>query len=173
LEHTVAVAGICDGLARCYPETDRDLLVAAALLHDVGRCDELTVDTAIGFTDEGRLMGHVALGMRRVEAALCRLQGRIHPRRALLLKHAILSHHADQSETSQGAPSTLEALLLRHADVIDSDTSDFLTALSGPARAGETWTHAENSFKRPLWAAPTLAGEVRDAEADAIGRGAA
>jgi 3'-5' exoribonuclease len=170
LEHTVAVAGVCDGLARRYPEVDRDLLVAAALLHDIGRCDELTVDAAIGFSDEGRLMGHVALGMRRVRDALGRLRGRVRPQRALLLEHAILSHHAIPTERSQESPSTLEALLLHHADAVDADASDFVALLSGPARAGETWTHSQNSFRRSLWAAPASREGAPSGEGDAIVR---
>jgi 3'-5' exoribonuclease len=163
LEHTVAVAGACDEFARRYPEADRDLLVAAALLHDVGRCDEFTVDAAIGFTDEGRLLGHVALGIRRVQAAAGRLRGGIDPRRALLLEHAILTHHAVPGEASQDSPSTLEALLLHHADAVDLDATDFLALLGGPARAGETWTHPQNAFKRPLWVAPAPTSGGEDA----------
>ena len=62
LEHTVAVASLCAELAPRYDGVDAPLLVTAALLHDIGKVDELTYDTGIGYTDEGRLTGHVVLG---------------------------------------------------------------------------------------------------------------
>ena len=72
LEHTVAVAGLCRSLGEQYPHVERDLLVTAALLHDIGKVDELSFDVAIGYTDVGRLLGHVVLGMNRLHDAVSR-----------------------------------------------------------------------------------------------------
>jgi 3'-5' exoribonuclease len=152
LEHTVAVADLCRTLASQYPQVDADMLVTAALLHDIGKCDELTFDTAIDYSDEGRLLGHVALGARRLREAVHKARIRVRPERLMLLEHALLSHHGELEWGSPKRPSTLEALLLHHADNLDAKASGFLTLLAGPTRVGEAWTDAGNLFRRPLWA---------------------
>ena len=152
LEHTSAVASLCRHLAEQYPQVDGDLLVTAALLHDIGKCEELAFDTAIEYTDEGRLVGHVVLGMRRLREALARTRARIAPEKLMLLEHAILSHHGELEWGSPKRPSTLEALLLHHADNLDAKASGFAELLSGATRVDEAWTDATNLFRRPLWA---------------------
>lgn len=152
IEHTVAVAGLCLGLAERYPQVDSDLLVSAALLHDIGKCTELSFDTAIEYSDEGRLVGHVVLGVRTLREALARARVKVDPQRLMLLEHAMLSHHGELEWGSPKRPSTLEALLLHHADNLDAKASGFSALLVGPTRAEETWTDAGNLFRRPLWA---------------------
>jgi 3'-5' exoribonuclease len=151
LEHTVAVATLCRSLSEQYARVDRDLLVAAALLHDVGKCEELRFDTAIEFTDQGRLVGHVVLGLRIVREALGRARARVSPQRMMLLEHAILSHHGELEWGSPKRPSTMEALLLHHADNLDAKAAGFSALLAGAARVDEAWTDAGNLFRRPLW----------------------
>lgn len=164
LEHTVSVASLCGSLAEQYPDADADVLVAAALLHDVGKCDELTFDTAIEYTDEGRLIGHVMLGMRRVQAVIRRL--RLDSTDQLLrLEHAILSHHGELEWGSPKRPSTFEALLLHHADNLDAKASGFVALLGRAQRAEETWTDSANLFRRPLYA-PRAAEDDRTYRAD-------
>lgn len=152
LEHTVTVAGLCWGLAERYPQADSDLLVSAALLHDIGKCAELSFDTAIEYSDEGRLVGHVVLGVRTLREALAKTRAKIEPERLMLLEHAMLSHHGELEWGSPKRPSTLEALLLHHADNLDAKASGFSALLTGATRAEETWTDAGNLFRRPLWA---------------------
>jgi 3'-5' exoribonuclease len=152
LEHTVSVARLCRALAEQYDQVDRDLLVSAALLHDVGKCEELSFDTSIEFTDEGRLVGHVVLGMRLIGDAIARAHARVAPARLTLLQHAVLSHHGELEWGSPKRPSTLEALLLHHADNLDAKASGFSAILAGASRAGAPWTDASNLFRRPLWA---------------------
>ena len=152
LEHTVAVASLCQSLAEQYSNVDRDLLVTAALLHDLGKCEELTFDTAIEYTDEGRLVGHVVLGLRLVREALDRGRTRVSSERMMLLEHAILSHHGELEWGSPKRPSTMEALLLHHADNLDAKAAGFSALLAGAARVDEAWTDAGNLFRRPLWA---------------------
>jgi 3'-5' exoribonuclease len=151
LEHTVAVASMCRSLADQYSNVDTDLLVTAALLHDIGKCDELTFATAIEFTDEGRLVGHVVLGLRIVREAIGRARARVAPERMMLLEHAILSHHGELEWGSPKRPSTMEALLLHHVDNLDAKAAGFSALLAGAARVDEAWTDAGNLFRRPLW----------------------
>jgi len=110
LEHTVGVATICRETAQLHPRLRVDLLLAAALLHDVGRTLELTPGPTFRPTGEGRLLGHVHLGLRLVEQRAAALEADV---RAELL-HAIASHH-----DARGA-RTAEAATLYHANQLDA-----------------------------------------------------
>jgi len=110
LEHTVGVATICRELTQLHPRLRADLLVAAALLHDVGRTAELTPGPTFRPTAEGRLLGHVHLGLRLIEARATPLEPDI---RAELL-HAVASHHDAR------AARTAEASCLYHANQLDA-----------------------------------------------------
>jgi 3'-5' exoribonuclease len=110
LEHTVGVATICRETAQLHPRLRPDLLLAAALLHDVGRVAELTPGPTFRQTEEGRLLGHVHLGLRLVEA---RSGGLGADHRAELL-HAIACHHDAR------AARTAEAAVLYHANQLDA-----------------------------------------------------
>jgi 3'-5' exoribonuclease len=110
LEHTVGVATICRETAQLHPRLRTDLLLTAALLHDVGRTAELTPGPSFRQTDEGRLLGHVHLGLRLVEE---RAAGLDTEARAELL-HAIACHHDAR------AARTAEASVLYHANQLDA-----------------------------------------------------
>jgi 3'-5' exoribonuclease len=110
LEHTVGVATICRETAQLHPRLRGDLLLAAALLHDVGRIGELTRGPVFRQTDEGRLLGHVHLGLRMVEDRAAELSANA---RAELL-HAISCHHDAR------AARTAEASVVYHANQLDA-----------------------------------------------------
>lgn len=165
LEHTVGVAGLCRSLSEQYSQVDASLLVSAALLHDIGKCDELAFDTAIEYTDEGRLVGHVVLGVQRVRDAVTRGRVKVAQDRLLRLEHAILSHHGELEWGSPKRPSTFEALLLHHVDNLDAKAAGFAALLSGAARVDEPWTDSGNLFRRPLYA-PRPAEDDRPFRAD-------
>jgi 3'-5' exoribonuclease len=110
LEHTVGVATLCRETAQLHPRLRADLLLAAALLHDVGRTLELGRGPAFSLTDEGRLLGHVHLGLRLVEE---RAEGLTAGQRAELL-HCIAAHH------DMRAARTAEASVLYHANQLDA-----------------------------------------------------
>ena len=110
LEHTVGVAAVCREAAQLHPRLRSDLLLAAALLHDVGRTAELTPGPSFRQTDEGRLLGHVHLGLRLIEARSADLDAAA---RAELL-HAVASHHDAR------AARTAEAAVLYHANRLDA-----------------------------------------------------
>jgi len=160
LEHTVAVADLCRSLGRTYPQADGDLLVTAALLHDVGKVDELEFDTAIEYTSEGRLLGHVVLGLRRLREAAARGHVLVSDDTLARLEHAMLSHHGELEWGSPKRPATLEALLLHHADNLDAKAAGFCSAIAGASIAEEVWTDASNLFRRPLYA-PRAAEDER------------
>lgn len=165
IEHTLAVADICEAAAARYPGLDRDLVVAAALLHDVGKVDELHFDAAIEYTDTGRLIGHVVLGLQRVSTHASRTG--LDEQRAMTLEHAILSHHGELEWGSPKRPSTIEALVLHHADNLDAKAQGFSALLTGALRSEERWTDASNLFRRPLYAPRAVEDDrVHDADED-------
>jgi 3'-5' exoribonuclease len=110
LEHTVGVATICRETAQLHPRLRADLLLAAALLHDVGRARELGPGPNFRPTDEGRLLGHVHLGLRLIEERAAALEAEV---RAELL-HAVAAHHDAR------AARTAEASVLYHANQLDA-----------------------------------------------------
>jgi 3'-5' exoribonuclease len=110
LEHTVGVTTICRETAQLHPRLRSDLLLAAALLHDVGRIAELTAGPTFRQTDEGRLLGHVHLGLRMVEERAVGLE----PGARAELLHAISCHHDAR------AARTAEASVLYHANQLDA-----------------------------------------------------
>jgi 3'-5' exoribonuclease len=110
LEHTVGVATLCRETAQLHPRLRPDLLITAALLHDAGRTIELTRGPVFRPTDEGRLLGHVHLGLRLIEARAAALEAEV---RAELL-HAVAVHHDSR------AARTAEAAVLYHANQLDA-----------------------------------------------------
>jgi 3'-5' exoribonuclease len=151
LEHTVSVAATCQAVGQGYDAVDADLLLAAALLHDIGKVDELAFETSIEYTDQGRLIGHVVLGERRVADAMAHV-GEVLPRTmALRLSHVLLSHHGELEWGSPKRPCTLEALVLHHVDNLDAKIAGFLTAVTGANGLEDRWTDADNLFRRPLF----------------------
>ena len=110
LEHTVGVATLCRETAQLHPRLRPDLLVAAALLHDLGRTLELGPAPAYRLTDEGRLLGHVHLGLRLIEER----SGGLEPAAGAELLHAVACHHDSR------AARTAEAAVLYHANQLDA-----------------------------------------------------
>ncbi len=110
LEHTVGVATICRETAQLHPRLRSDLLLAAALLHDVGRVRELTRGPVFAQTDEGRLLGHVHLGLRAIEER----SGDLDAATRSKLLHAVACHHDAR------AARTAEAAVLYHANQLDA-----------------------------------------------------
>ena len=147
LEHTVSVADLADHVCQQYGRINRDLLITAALLHDVGKVEELTYDRAIDYSDAGRFLGHVILGVNLVTDRAARLPGLSQDKLQLLL-HAIVSHHGELEWGSPKRPKTLEALVIHHLDNLDAKVKGFLEIVEGSRDAD--WTDLRNLFRRPL-----------------------
>jgi 3'-5' exoribonuclease len=120
IEHTVAVGTLVGEVCQLHPRLDSDLLMAAALLHDVGKTREFTYGAEFGITEEGRLIGHLALGAEIVGSAAAGLP----PERRAALLHCVLSHHgADGNRSGSGTRSgfgTAEALALHRLNALDA-----------------------------------------------------
>ena len=147
LEHTVAVAEMCDFVGQQYGRVDRDLLLAAALLHDVGKTQELSFETNIDFTDAGRFLGHVIQGVTFITERAAQLPTFSEQKLQQLL-HCVVSHHGELEWGSPKRPKTIEALVLHHVDNLDAKVKGFLEIVDGSREA--TWTDLRNLFRRPL-----------------------
>lgn len=160
LEHSLSVAGACDRLAGHYAAqgapVDRDLLVAGALLHDLGKVRELSAGRTFAYTDEGQLLGHILLGLQMVQAEAERISG-LPRQRLVLLLHLIASHQGRLEWASPKVPQTLEAMILHYADDLDAKMNSGLSLL-GDTGEGE-WSgydrHLERALFRPAPVAPS------------------
>jgi 3'-5' exoribonuclease len=119
IEHTLSMALLADKVAGHYGGVDRDLLIVGAVLHDMGKIRELTYDMAIDYTDEGRLLSHITIGIEIVQDKIQAL-AEFSPEQAALVKHMIVSHHGAREFGSPEPPKTIEAVLLNYIDEIDS-----------------------------------------------------
>jgi 3'-5' exoribonuclease len=123
VEHTVAVATLVGEVCQLHPRLNSDLLMAAALLHDVGKTREFTYGAEFGITEEGRLIGHLSLGAEIVGAAA----GGLPPERRAALLHCVLSHHgADGNRPGGRGFGSPEALALYRLNALDAGVKDAL-----------------------------------------------
>jgi 3'-5' exoribonuclease len=120
LEHTVAVATLAQEACLLHVKLDSDLLIAAAILHDVGKTREFTYGAEFGISDEGRLLGHVQIGQRMLEQRMARIDPAVlPPGRRLALLHCVLTHHGPDAAPGRrfGSP---EALALARVNALDA-----------------------------------------------------
>lgn len=118
LMHSTSIAEICDFLASYYEDVDRDLLITGAILHDFGKMIELSGPAIYHYTVEGKLLGHISIGMAEIRKAAEELN--ITSEVPLLLEHMLLSHHGQYEFGSPVLPLTREALILSIVDSLDS-----------------------------------------------------
>ncbi|HSJ10029.1 MAG TPA: HD domain-containing protein [Longimicrobiales bacterium] len=148
IEHTLSMARLCDMFATHYGAVlDRDLLITAALLHDIGKIREIGARAGFPYTDEGKLLGHIVLGMQMVADAARDIDG-IGAQRLLLLQHLIASHQGRYEWQSPREPRTLEALVLHYADDIDAKVSQ-VGSLLNAVPAG--WSAYDRSLARDFY----------------------
>lgn len=164
LEHTVSVVKLCDTIAAHYGgEVDRDLLLASAILHDVGKIFELTWDRGFDYSDEGRLLGHITQGVLFVEEEIHQIPD-FPPQVRMELLHNILSHHGQYEWGSPRRPKTLEALILHATENLDGKVNLFLKLVKRhPDPHREGWTVFHRSFERPLFFGEAKAAEGGEA----------
>lgn len=129
LEHTLSVAKLCQYMAANYPILNRDLLVSAAIFHDIGKVDELSAFPENDYTDEGQLIGHIVMGTMMISDRIKEIEG-FPVTLANELKHCILAHHGELEYGSPKKPALAEALALSHADNIDAKMQTFTELLA-------------------------------------------
>lgn len=128
LEHTLSVVKLCEYYTKAYPMLQRDLLLAAAMFHDVGKLEELSVFPENDYTDAGQLLGHILIGAELVGERIRAIPG-FPVKLANELKHCILSHHGELEYGSPKKPAIAEALALSFADNTDAKMQAMKEAL--------------------------------------------
>lgn len=150
LEHSVAVANLALKLTEDYPNLNRDLLVAGAILHDIGKVEAFEFERGFRYSDNGGLLGHLAIGASMIERKAAGLDG--FPRTLLShLLHLILSHHGAYEFGSPVLPATAEAIALHYLDNLDAKLGAFETALLADVDEETNWTDWVRAFDRRLY----------------------
>jgi 3'-5' exoribonuclease len=157
MEHSLSVAKAADRLCAHYQAQgapmDRDLLVAGALLHDIGKVRELSARRTFGYTDEGQLLGHILIGLQIVDREADGIPG-LTPEKRLHLQHLIASHQGRYEFASPKVPQTLEALVLHYADDLDSKMNPGIALLAGVEQGG--WSPYDRNLERSLFHPPAF-----------------
>jgi 3'-5' exoribonuclease len=150
LEHTVSVARLLGRLCDHYPQLDRDLLITAALLHDVGKLEELTYQQYFDYSDAGRLLGHIVLGTQRIKEKISKIKD-FPQTLSLSLLHLIVSHHGELEFGSPKRPKTLEAFALHYADDLDGKINHLTRLLEAEKEDPSHWTTFQRIFDRYMF----------------------
>ncbi len=124
LQHTVFVTRICEFLSKQYKVINRDLLITAALFHDIGKLRELSRFPQNDYTDEGQLIGHIVVGVEMIDEKIREIEG-FPETLGLELKHCILAHHGQYEFGSPKKPALVEAFALAMADNLDAKIEVF------------------------------------------------
>ena len=135
LEHTLSVTKLCNYYCKHYPILKRDLLLSAAMLHDIAKTRELSAFPVNDYTDEGNFLGHIVMGVEMVGEKVRQIDG--FP--SLLeaeIKHCIVSHHGEYEYGSPKKPAIIEAVALNYADDIDAKMETFKEMLEGTTETG-------------------------------------
>ena len=138
-EHTVNVSRICETICQIYPQVNRDFLVSAALLHDIGKVEEYQLNGVIEYTDKGKLIGHIIMGTEMVEEKIKQIKD-FPEDLAVMFKHTILSHHGKFEFGSPKLPSILPAIALFYADDTDAKINGLISLKEQNKNVDKKWS---------------------------------
>lgn len=152
LEHTLGVVKMCDYFAGYYHELNRDLLLSAAMFHDIGKLKELSRFPENDYTDQGQLLGHIVIGTQMLTERIRAIPD-FPPKLELELMHCILAHHGELEYGSPKKPALLEALALNFADNTDAKLETMIEALRGTSE-NQAWAgynrHLETNIRKTV-----------------------
>jgi len=147
LEHTVSVTKICEKASSIYSDVDGELLIAAALLHDIGKTRAYQQGPTFDYTDAGRLLGSTAIGIEMLQKKILEIAA-FPADLAMRVQHIILSCEEHDKHTSAVAPMTAEAILLHLADQLDCMQNLFARVKKREHKDDEKWSHYIKSLDR-------------------------
>ncbi len=148
LEHTLSVTEICNFAAPRYKYVNRDILIASAMLHDVGKLMELSEFPENNYTDDGELLGHLIIGSEMITEAAAKIDG--FPKELeSLLKHCMISHHGEYEYGSPKLPKTIEAYILHCADNLDAKSKVFEEMIDNNSNQGN-WAGYHKMLQRNI-----------------------
>lgn len=145
LEHSLSVAKMCDYYTTQYPILKRDLLITAAICHDIGKIDEISQFPENDYTDEGQLIGHIVKGVIIIEEKIKQIEG-FSEVTANELKHCILAHHGELEYGSPKKPALVEAVALAFADNTDAKLEGFAELLNNNGNKPGEWIGFNKMF---------------------------
>ena len=146
LEHIVGLCGLAKQIAAHYPELDVDFLLMAAMLHDVGKLDELCYERAVAYTTEGQLLGHIVMELETVTNAMNAIVG-FPAKLKTVVQHILISHHGQYEFGSPKLPMIREALVFHYMDDMDSKMAAVRAAfISGSPEEG--WSAYSGALQR-------------------------
>lgn len=149
IEHVLSLCTLCRFAASHYKNIDLDLLLTGAILHDVGKIEELSYARSFGYSADGQLLGHIIIGLRLVGEKVDRIPS-FPPKLRTLVEHMIVSHHGELEFGSPKLPAFPEALLLHHLDNLDSKMETMRVALKREDHTGSEFTHWVAPLERIL-----------------------
>jgi 3'-5' exoribonuclease len=149
LEHVLSMSALARAAADHYRYVDRDLLLTGVLLHDLGKIHELTYDRSFGYSDEGQLVGHIAIGLRILHEKLVGLPD-FPPKLRALVEHLVLSHHGQLEFGSPRVPLFPEAMLLHQLDNLDSKMETMRGLLERDRLVDGCWTGYSSALERAV-----------------------
>ncbi len=170
IEHTLSMAECALKLCEHYTELNRDLLLTGVLIHDIGKVREFSCETGIGYSDAGRLVGHIAIGVSIVEEKARQVEG-FPAVLEDLLKHYVLSHHGEAEFGAIRSPMTAEAIALHYIDNLDAKLECFRKAAAEPGMEESNWTSYQRMFESYLYKGDALAAAEKRQGAAGGGRG--
>jgi len=149
-EHSMAIFNLCADFCRIYEELDRDLLLTGAILHDIGKTRTYSLLSAIDYTSEGRLLGHIVIGDEIIRNAISKMDN-FPSQKALKLRHLILSHQGTLEQASPVIPMMPESMALYAADLLDSKLGAFRRIRKKEKRPGVEWSNYVNLLNTHLY----------------------
>ncbi len=151
LEHTLGVARLADAVSKLYPSLDRSLLMAGAMLHDIGKTREFALESnRFDYSDAGRLVGHMVMGVEMIQARISRLQD-FPEELGVRIKHMILSHHGRHDFGSPTLPMLQEAFVLNFIDDLDAKINTIDRVSRQAKGEGYQWSDYQRSLERFLF----------------------
>jgi 3'-5' exoribonuclease len=158
LDHVTSVCHLAEKVIEHYPRLNRDWLIAGAILHDIGKVEELGTSRRLGYTTRGQLVGHVALGLEILERHVARVEG-FPVEIKNMLQHFIVSHHGEIDRGALRRPASPEAIVLHYLDELDARLEQAWRLIDqGPP--AEEWTAYVPSLERQLYRWCPLAEEL-------------
>lgn len=150
LEHTLEIIRICDLMCDIHSELNRDLLITAAILHDVGKTEELSFETVFDYTDKGRLIGHIVFAANWIYSA-CKQIPNFPEELETLLLHLVLSHQGKLENASPVEPKTIEAIVLYYADELSAKTNAYKLHIESEGETNSNWTKFHHLIQSALY----------------------
>lgn len=150
LEHVLSLCHLARRVCPHYPHIDQDQVVFGCIMHDMGKVWELSYDRNIGYTDEGRLVGHLVMGIIQTDRAISRRKD-FPPELALRLKHILAAHHGQYEFGSPKLPQTLEAELVHRLDDLDSKITAITETLNNVDASEPRWSNYNRSMGRSFF----------------------